>query len=110
MLFRNRTLIIAASALALSTSAAMAQSTTPAKTLTPQQQHMSECSHANKGKHGEEYKSAMNACLKEKDHAEHSAKQLTPQQQKMKDCNAEAHKQALSGSKRKSFMSTCLKD
>jgi hypothetical protein len=104
MLFRNRTLIVAASALALSASAAMAQ-TSPAKTPTPQQKRMAECSTANKGKHGNEYKSSMSTCLK----GEKRSSTLTPQQQKMKDCNVEAGKQALSGNQRKSFMSTCLK-
>ena len=36
------------------------------KPLTPQQQKMSDCSKANKGKKGDEYKSAMSACLSSK--------------------------------------------
>lgn len=105
MFFRHCTLIVAASALALGASAAMAQTAAPAKTPTPQQQRMTECSAANKGKTGDAYKSAMSACLK----GEQPAAKLTPQQQKMKDCNAEASKQSLKGDKRKAFMSTCLK-
>ena len=33
------------------------------KPLTPQQQKMSDCSHANKGKTGDDYKNAMKTCL-----------------------------------------------
>ncbi|ARP84931.1 PsiF family protein [Bordetella genomosp. 9] len=103
MLFRTRTLIVA-STLAFCASAALAQDP-PAKSQTPQQKRMAECSAANKGKHGDEYKSAMSACLK----GEKPAATLTPQQQRMKDCNAQAGKQSLSGEKRKTFMSSCLK-
>jgi Spy/CpxP family protein refolding chaperone len=105
MLFRNRTLIIAASTLALSTSAVMAE-TSHEKTLTPHERHFGDCSHANKGKHGEDYKAAMHACLMD----EKSTSALTPQQQKMKDCNKNAHEHSLHGEARKAFMKNCLKD
>jgi hypothetical protein len=104
MLFRNRTLILVASTLAFSASTALAQ-TSPAKTPTPQQQRMAECSAANKGKTGDDYKSSMSSCLK----GEKPAASLTPQQQRMKDCNAQAGKQSLAGDQRKAFMSNCLK-
>lgn len=113
MTLRSRNLLAAALVSMCCAAPALAQ-TTPAapaapaqKTLTPQQQRMSECSTANKGKTGEAYKAGVAACLKAKPAAEEKA--LTPQQQKMKDCNAQAATQSLSGDKRKTFMSTCLK-
>ncbi len=81
---------------------------TNGKTLTPQQQRMSECSTANKGKTGEAYKAGVSACMKGEKPAE--GKTLTPQQQRMKDCNAQAGAKSLSGDARKTFMSTCLKN
>lgn len=38
-----------------------------------------------------------------------SAGAANSQQQKMKDCNAKANEQKLTGDKRKTYMSTCLK-
>jgi hypothetical protein len=109
MTSRSRNLLAAAFVSLWCAAPVMAQTTQtapPQKTLTPQQQRMSECSTANKGKTGEAYKSGVAACLKAKPAEE---KALTPQQQKMKDCNAQAATQSLSGDKRKTFMSTCLK-
>jgi len=40
------------------------QASTTAKTLTPSQQHMADCSHQNAGKKGDDYKSAVSACMK----------------------------------------------
>jgi len=48
----------------------------------------------------------MKTCLSNQPAAE---SKLTPQQQKMKQCNADAKARSLSGSDRKTFMSTCLK-
>lgn len=108
---RSHTKFLAAAALISLSSAAWAQTTAPTpapagKTMTPQQQRMAQCSSANKGKTGDDYKSSVSACLKG-DAA--PAKTLTPQQQRMKDCNAQAGQQTLTGDKRKTFMSTCLK-
>jgi hypothetical protein len=109
MTLRSRNLL-AAALVSMCCAAPVLAQTTPAapqqKTLTPQQQRMSECSTANKGKTGEAYKAGVASCLKAKPAEE---KTLTPQQQKMKDCNAQAATQSLSGDKRKTFMSTCLK-
>ncbi|MFC4276390.1 PsiF family protein [Achromobacter aloeverae] len=122
---KNRSsLLFAAALLAASCSAPVWAQTTPApaapgasktpatpstgKTLTPQQQRMSECSTANKGKTGEAYKAGVASCLKGEKPAE-NGKALTPQQQRMKDCNAQAATKSLSGDARKTFMSTCLK-
>ena len=43
--------------------AADAAAPAASKQLTPQQQKMADCSAANKGKKGDEYKSAQKACL-----------------------------------------------
>jgi hypothetical protein len=101
--------LIAASALALASTAAFAapQAAGPAmKSLTPQQQRMSDCSKQSAGKKGADYKAAVSACLKGQSAAA-PAKQT--QQEKMKSCNTEASGKALKGADRKSFMSSCLK-
>jgi hypothetical protein len=100
--------LAAAAAFALFVSAPSGAQQTQGKTLTPQQQHMAECSSANKGKTGDAYKSAVSQCLKDKSSTT-NGKTLTPQQQRMKDCNAKAGAQSLTGDTRKTFMSTCLK-
>ncbi len=56
----------AAAAPAAAPAAAATLAAAPAKTLTPQQQKMSDCSKANKGKKGDEYKAAQKACLSKK--------------------------------------------
>ena len=43
-----------------------------AKTMTPQQQKMGGCAKANKGKKGDDYKSAVSACMKGSGHASES--------------------------------------
>jgi hypothetical protein len=58
--------LITALALTIATAgvfAADAAAPAASKTLTPQQQKMADCSAANKGKKGAEYKSAQKACL-----------------------------------------------
>jgi hypothetical protein len=63
------TTIALALGLAFAASLAHAQASAPAaasaasKPLTAQQQKMSDCAKANKGKKGDDYKSAMSACL-----------------------------------------------
>ncbi|WDS36340.1 PsiF family protein [Pseudoxanthomonas sp.] len=69
------------------------------------QTRMAECSAQNKGKTGEDYKSAQKACLSTKTT---TAAPSTPQQ-RMKTCNADAATKKLSGDARKTFMSSCLK-
>ncbi|KAF1017582.1 MAG: Phosphate starvation-inducible protein PsiF [Stenotrophomonas maltophilia] len=74
-----------------------------ATAATPQQQRMAECSAKNKGKTGDDYKSAQKACL-----SAQPAKASTPQE-RMKQCNADAATKKLAGDARKTFMSSCLK-
>ena len=75
-------------ALALSIAAAGAfaadAASAPAKQLTPQQQKMADCSAANKGKKGQEFKDAQKACLSGQ--AAPASAPMT-QQQKMASCS-----------------------
>lgn len=73
---------------------------------TAQQQLMAKCSAQNKGKTGEDYKSAQKACLSGGKSAGNAG--VSPQQ-RMKDCNAQASGRQLGGDARKSFVSGCLK-
>lgn len=74
-----------------------------ASAATPQQQRMADCSAKNKGKTGEDYKSAQKACLSG------PAPAATTPQERMKHCNADAATKKLAGDARKTFMSGCLK-
>ncbi|QHB71030.1 PsiF family protein [Stenotrophomonas sp. 364] len=74
-----------------------------AQAATPQQQRMADCSAKNKGKTGEDYKSAQKACLSG------PAPTATTPQERMKTCNADAAAKKLAGDARKTFMSGCLK-
>ena len=74
-----------------------------AHAATPQQQRMADCSAKNKGKTGEDYKSAQKACLSG------PAPVATTPQERMKTCNADAAAKKLAGDARKTFMSGCLK-
>jgi 3-deoxy-D-arabino-heptulosonate 7-phosphate (DAHP) synthase len=81
------------------------QASTTAKTLTPSQQHMADCSHQNAGKKGDDYKSAVSACMK--GDTAPPAKKLTPSQQRMADCS---HQNAgKKGDDYKNAVSACMK-
>ena len=49
--------------LAVAAVGASAQDAAASKPLTPQQQKMSDCSKANKGKTGDDYKNSVKACM-----------------------------------------------
>lgn len=68
--------------------------------VNPQHQRMADCNKAalDKGMKGEERKTFMGACLKDKQLA---------QQNKLKKCNADAA--GMKGEERKTFLSACLK-
>lgn len=86
---------------------AFAQASAPAKTLTPQQQKMSDCAKANKGKTGSTYKSAMSACLSASAPAPAPAAAASmTQQEKMASC-AKANK-GKKGDDYKNGMKTCM--
>ncbi len=87
--------------------AATTPAAAPAKAKTAQQQKMSDCSSANKGRKGDDYKKPFGDCMKAGP-APASAAQKA-QQNRMTSCNADAGKQNLKGDARKTFMSNCLK-
>lgn len=73
-----------------------------------QQEKMKACNAEAKGKHGDERKTFMKACLSKGGAAAPAAADGKPNQQnKMKTCNAEA--KGKKGDERKAFMSNCLK-
>lgn len=75
------------------------------KPMTAQQQRMSTCAAANKGKKGAEYKAAQSACLKADSPAASKAK--TPQQERMAKCSAQ--NKGKKGNDYKAAQSACLK-
>ena len=77
--------LITALALTLAATGVFAADAAASKPLTAQQQKMADCSAANKGKKGDDYKSAQKACLSGAPAAAPSAP-LT-QQQKMAACS-----------------------
>lgn len=72
---------------------------------TAQQELMAKCSAQNKGKTGEDYKSAQKSCLSGGSASGKTSGNAS--QQRMKDCNAQAS--GKKGDERKAFMSSCLK-
>ena len=77
--------LITALALTIAATGVFAADAAASKPLTAQQQKMADCSAANKGKKGDEYKAAQKACLSGAPAAAPSAP-LT-QQQKMAACS-----------------------
>jgi hypothetical protein len=94
--------LVASALLAVALAAAPSAFAAP----TAQQQRMADCSHQNKGKTGQAYKDAQQACLSGK--SAPAAAATTPQA-RMKACNAEAGTKKLAGDAHKTFMSSCLK-
>ncbi|MBB5883591.1 starvation-inducible protein [Xanthomonas sp. LMG 8992] len=101
----TRSARLAVTCLLLSFTAAPLLATAAAKPQTAQQTLMAKCSAQNKGKKGDEYKSAQKACLS----GGTAPAAGNASQQRMKDCNAQAATQKLQGDARKTFMSGCLK-
>ena len=77
--------LITALALTIAATGVFAADAAASKPLTAQQQKMADCSAANKGKKGDEYKSAQKACLSGAPAAAPSAPMT--QQQKMAACS-----------------------
>ncbi|MBW8075672.1 MULTISPECIES: PsiF family protein [Metallibacterium] len=122
--------LIGALALTSLLAAGVASAATPGKPMTTSQQRMAECSHQSKGMKGAAHKKFMSECMKGQAAApmaaskpmmaghemakpmmggKHMMSGKAMQQEKMKDCSAEAKTKKLSGTARKTFMSTCLK-
>ena len=77
--------LITALALTIAATGVFAADAAASKPLTAQQQKMADCSAANKGKKGDDYKSAQKACLSGAPAAAASAPMT--QQQKMAACS-----------------------
>ena len=77
--------LITALALTIAAAGVFAADAAASKPLTASQQKMADCSAANKGKKGDEYKSAQKACLSGAPAAAASAPMT--QQQKMAACS-----------------------
>lgn len=75
--------LITALALTLAAAGVFAADAAASKPLTPQQQKMADCSAANKGKKGAEFKAAQKACLS----GDAAASAPMTQQQKMAACS-----------------------
>lgn len=86
--------------------AAPPAATTLPKPISAQQQRMSTCAAANKGKKGAEYKAAQSACLKGGS-AVAAGKTRTPQQDRMAKCSAQ--NKGKKGNDYKAAQSACLK-
>ncbi len=76
--------LITAIALSVAVAGAFAADAAASKPLTAQQQKMADCAAANKGKKGDEYKTAQKACLSG---AAAPASAPLTQQQKMAACS-----------------------
>jgi hypothetical protein len=113
--------IAAMLAFGIANAATPAATPAPAKAKTAQQQKMSDCAKANKGKKGDDYKNSVSACMKGSSAATPAAtppaapattpptatKDKGAQQQKMADC-AKANK-GKKGDDYKNAMNSCLK-
>jgi hypothetical protein len=96
--------LITALALTVAAAGVFAADAAASKPLTASQQKMADCSAANKGKKGDEYKSAQKACLSGAPAAAPSAP-LT-QQQKMAACSKQ--NKGKKGDEYKSAQKACL--
>ena len=105
-------LFVASAVLALATTAAFAAPQSSSTSSTGHSTKLGQCSHANAGKKGADYKTAVSNCMNGTSDsaatdASSSGKKLTPSQQKMADCShANAGKK---GADYKSAVSTCMK-
>ena len=95
--------LITALALTLAATGVFAADAAASKPLTASQQKMADCSAANKGKKGDEYKSAQKACLAG---APAAASAPMTQQQKMAACSKQ--NKGKKGDEYKSAQKACL--
>jgi hypothetical protein len=94
--------LITALALTLAAAGVFAADAAASKPLTAQQQKMADCSAANKGKKGAEYKAAQKACLS----GDAAASAPMTQQQKMAACSKQ--NKGKKGDDFKSAQKACL--
>jgi hypothetical protein len=95
--------LITAIALSVAVAGVFAADAAASKPMTAQQQKMADCSAANKGKKGDEYKSAQKACLSGE--AAPASAPMT-QQQKMAACSKQ--NKGKKGDDYKSAQKACL--
>jgi hypothetical protein len=95
--------LITAIALSVAVAGVFAADAAASKPLTAQQQKMADCSAANKGKKGDEYKAAQKACLSG---AAAPASAPMTQQQKMAACSKQ--NKGKKGDDYKSAQKACL--
>lgn len=101
------TLLLTAVATAQTPAPAAGDATPPVKAKTAQQQKMSDCATASKGKKGQEYKNSVSACLKGG-----AAAPAAPDADKQAACEAAAKSKdgkPLSGAAKTSSVKACLK-
>ena len=97
--------LITALALTIAVSGVFAADAAASKPLTASQQKMADCSAANKGKKGDDYKSAQKACLSGAPAAAAASAPMT-QQQKMAACSKQ--NKGKKGDDYKSAQKACL--
>jgi hypothetical protein len=97
--------LITALALTIAAAGVFAADAAASKPLTASQQKMADCSAANKGKKGDDYKSAQKACLSGAPAAAAASAPLT-QQQKMAACSKQ--NKGKKGDDYKSAQKACL--
>jgi psiF repeat len=98
-------LLVAPAVLALATTTAFAAPQSSSSTA-GHSTKLSQCSHANAGKTGADYKSAVASCMKGDTSTPAAATKKTPQQ-KMADCSHAA--KGKTGDDYKNAVSTCMK-
>jgi hypothetical protein len=97
--------LISALALTLAAAGVFAADAAASKPMTAQQQKMADCSAANKGKKGDDYKSAQKACLSGTAAPVAASTPMT-QQQKMAACSKQ--NKGKKGDDYKSAQKACL--
>jgi hypothetical protein len=103
------TLLFAAVGIAQAETPAAGDATPPVKAKTAQQQKMSDCATASKGKKGQDYKDSVSTCLKGGAAAPAAA---APDADKQAACEAAAKSKdgkPLSGAAKTSSIKACLK-
>jgi len=98
--------LITALALTIAAAGVFAADAAASKPLTAQQQKMASCSAANKGKKGDDYKSAQKACLSGAPAAAAAPSAPMTQQQKMAACSKQ--NKGKTGDDYKSSQKACL--
>ena len=95
--------LITAIALSVAAAGVFAADAAASKPLTAQQQKMADCSAANKGKKGDEYKAAQKACL-----SGQAAPASAPMTQKEKMAYCSKQNKGKKGDEYKSAQKACL--